>query len=159
MLLNMCMGNHHKSAISARCQGAAAAMVCLALMMAFAVPAACQTNGELEDYFKRSVGFSEKEIVGIRGGQAVARVMKSRTRREIFFIGEVYIKATPDAYIGFANDFDRLRKLPEFLAIGKFSDPPQLTDLEGFRFDSNDIKAIVVQSSFRALLGGRESSH
>ena len=142
MLLNMCMGNHHKSAVSARCQRAAAAMVCLSLMMAFAIPAACQANGELEDYFKRSVGFGQEEIVGIRGGQAVAKVMKSRTLREIFVIGAVYIKATPEAYIRFANDFDRLRKLPEFLAIGKFSDPPQLNDLEGFRFDSDDIKAL-----------------
>ena len=103
MLLNMCMGNHHKSAVSARCQRAAAAMVCLSLMMAFAIPAACQANGELEDYFKRSVGFGQEEIVGIRGGQAVAKVMKSRTPREIFVIGAVYIKATPDTYVRFAN--------------------------------------------------------
>ena len=29
-----------------------------------------------------------------------------------------------------------------FLAIGKFSDPPRATDLEGFNFDSDDIKPL-----------------
>jgi hypothetical protein len=33
-------------------------------------------------------------------------------------------------------------KLPEFLAIGKFSDPSQSTDLEGFEFDGYDIELL-----------------
>ena len=37
---------------------------------------------------------------------------------------------------------DRLRKYPEYLAINKFSDPPQLSDLQGIGFGSDDIKAL-----------------
>jgi hypothetical protein len=42
------------SLLDAKAQAAGAAMVCLSLMMAFAIPAACQANGEPEDYFKSS---------------------------------------------------------------------------------------------------------
>jgi len=76
------------------------------------------------------------------GGRIVAKVLKSRTPAEIFVFGAVYIKATPESYVQLAGDFDRLRKLPEFLAIGKFSDPARAADLEGFNFDSDDIKSL-----------------
>ena len=42
----------------------------------------------------------------------------------------------------FARDFDRLRKLPNYLALGVFSNPPQLSDLKGFSFDNDDIQAL-----------------
>src|SRR5262249_55583315 len=64
------------------------------------------------------------------------------TPAEVFVFGAVYIKTAPEGYVQFASDFDRLRKLPEYLAIGRFSDPPRLTDLEGFSFDKEDIKAL-----------------
>ena len=56
--------------------------------------------------------------------------------------GAVYINAAPEDYLKFSRDFDRLRKLPGYLAIGEFSNPPQLSDLKGFTFDSEDIKAL-----------------
>lgn len=121
-------------------------MVFLALMMAFAVPAACQTNGELEDYFKRSIGFGEKEIVGIRGGQAVARVMKSRTPREIFVIGAVYIKATPEAYIRFAST-------TEYSALVAITIPPGKEAGEETH-DNNDQALFIVEGRGEAILNG-----
>ena len=56
--------------------------------------------------------------------------------------GAIYIHAAPESYLKFAHDFDRLRKLPNYLALGVFSNPPQLSDLKGFSFDSDDIKAL-----------------
>ncbi len=101
-----------------------------------------QTSTELQDYFKNSVGLSDNQIADLRGGKAIGKVLKSRTPAEIFVFGAVYIKASPESYVHFASDFDRLRKLPEFLAIGRFSDPPQASDLEGFEFDKDDINAL-----------------
>jgi hypothetical protein len=57
-------------------------------------------------------------------------------------IGAVYIHAAPESYLRFASDFDRLRKLPNYLALGVFGNPPQLSDLKGFSFESDDIKAL-----------------
>ncbi|HTT22337.1 MAG TPA: hypothetical protein VMG82_25645, partial [Candidatus Sulfotelmatobacter sp.] len=66
----------------------------------------------------------------------------SRTPAEVFLVGAIYIHATPESYLQFARDFDRLRKLPNYLALGVFSNPPQLSDLKGFSLDSDEIKAL-----------------
>jgi hypothetical protein len=54
--------------------------------------------------------------------------------------GAVYIHAAPETFFQFARNFDRLRKVPGFLALGVFTVPPQLSDLKGFAFDSDDIQ-------------------
>jgi hypothetical protein len=101
-----------------------------------------QTSSELSTYFQQNVGLSQDQIAAIRGGQAVAKVQKSRIPDEIFVFGAVYVKAPPERYLKLAYDFDRLRKVSGFLAIGKFSDPPQVSDLKGYSYDSEDIKAM-----------------
>jgi hypothetical protein len=106
------------------------------------LPCRSQTNSELNAYFHQYVGLSQDQIAAIRSGQAVAMNMKSRIPDEIFVFGAVFVKAAPESYFKLAYDFDRLRQLPEYLAVGKFSDPPQLSDLKGFAFDSSDIQAL-----------------
>jgi hypothetical protein len=123
-------------------RSAAIALTFSSLMTVLSLPVLSQTSGELQDYFKNSIGLGQEQIADIRGGKSVAKVMKSRTADEIFVWGAVYVKAVPESYIQFAGDFDRLAKLPEFLAVRKFSNPPQVTDLEGFTFDADDIKAL-----------------
>ena len=50
--------------------------------------------------------------------------------------------AVPESYLQFVSDFDRLRKLANYLALGVFSNPPQLSDLKGFSFDNDDVQAL-----------------
>ena len=101
-----------------------------------------QTSSELNAYFQQNVGLSQDQIASIRGGQAIAKVQKSRIPDEVFVFGAVYVKAPPEAYLKLAYDFDRLRQIPGYEAIGKFSDPPQLSDLKGYSYNSEDIKAM-----------------
>lgn len=68
--------------------------------------------------------------------------LPSRTAAEVFLFGAVYIRTAPENYVKLARDFDRLRKLPNYLALGVFSNPPQLSDLNGFSFDSDEIQAL-----------------
>jgi len=85
---------------------------------------------------------SEDQIADIRSGKAIAKVMPSRAPAEVFLFGAIYIHAAPESYLRFAHDFDRLRKLPNYLAVGAFSNPPQPSDLQGFSFDNDDIKGL-----------------
>lgn len=101
-----------------------------------------QSNPDLQTFFRQSIGLSQDQIDSIRSGQPVAKTMPSRTPAEVFLVGAVYIHAAPESYLKFALDFDRLRKLPNYLALGVFSNPPQLSDLNGFSFDDDDIKAL-----------------
>jgi len=101
-----------------------------------------QSNQHLETFFRQSIGLTEDQIAAIRNGQAIAKAVPSRILDEIFLFGAVYIHAAPEAYLRFAHDFDRLRKLPSYLALGEFNDPPQLSDLNEFSFDNEDIQAL-----------------
>jgi len=114
--------------------------VLIALNGGAAAPCHSQTNTELFKYYKQYINLNEDQISSIREGDAFATHLESRIPAEIFVFGTVYIKAAPESYVKFANDFDRLRRMSEYLAIEKFSDPPRLSDLKQFSLESQDIK-------------------
>jgi hypothetical protein len=122
-------------------RGIMTAAALLALIIA-AAPGYSQPNPNLQKFFQQDVGLTPDQIAAIDSGQPVAKTMPSRTPAEVFLVGAVYINATPEGYLKFAQDFDRLRKLPNYLALGVFSNPPQLSDLKGFTFDDDDLKAV-----------------
>ena len=90
-------------------------------------------------FFREFAGLNEEQIVAIRSGKPIAKVIESPTADEVYVFGSVYVEATPESYIKLASDIDTLRKLPSYLAIQSFSDPPQLSDLEGFTLEQQDI--------------------
>jgi hypothetical protein len=116
--------------------------VWLLLIAGLASVSLSQANPDLRTYFKDYIGLTDDQIASIRNGEAVTKNMQSRTADEIFVFGAVYIKAEADSYVKLSRDFDRLRTLPGYLAIGQFSNPPQLSDLKDFTFESDDVKAL-----------------
>jgi hypothetical protein len=106
------------------------------------LPASNAQNVEPFKFFRDYVGLKEDQITAIRNGKAVAKVVESRTPDEVFVFGSVYVQSTPEKYLKLASDIDELRKLPSYLAIRKFSDPPQLSDLDGFTLEADDIKQL-----------------
>src|SRR5215469_4165313 len=101
-----------------------------------------QQNQDLDKYFSRNLGLSQSQIAAIRNAQPVTKALPSRMPDEVVLFGAVYVKAEPEKYVQFAHDYSRLRKLPSNLALGVFSNPPTLSDLKGFTFDNDDIKAL-----------------
>lgn len=112
----------------------------LVLIVATVQPGAPQSNRDLQTFFRENIGLSQDQISAIRNGQPVAKALPSRNAAEVFLFGAVYIHAAPESYVKFAHDFDRLRKVPSYLALGVLSKPPQMSDLKGFAFESDDIK-------------------
>ena len=90
-------------------------------------------------FFREFAGLNEEQISAIRSGKAIAKVIASPTPDEVYVFGSVYVEATPESYLKLASDIDALRKLPSYLAIQSFSDPPRLSDLEGFTLEEQDI--------------------
>jgi hypothetical protein len=111
--------------------------VVLLLLMAPVIEA--QRSDEPYRFFREFVGLGEDQIGAIRSGKAVAKVIESRTPDEVFVFGSVYVDASPESYLKLASDVNALRKLPGYLAIQSFSDSPQLSDLEGFTLEKQDI--------------------
>ena len=99
-------------------------------------------SAEPGKFYREYVGLNDGQIASLRSGKAIAKIVDSPTPDEVFVFGSVYIDSTPESYLKFASDIDQLRKLPGYLAIRKFSDPPRLSDLEGFTLDDDDIKQL-----------------
>jgi hypothetical protein len=134
-------GNKKPGAGVALLRSAVAAAAFMLFVVAALLPVAAQ-DPKLTKFFQDSVGLTPDQIAAIRNGEPVAKNLPSRTPAEVFLFGAIYIHATPESYLKFAQDFDRLRKLPGYLALGVFSNPPQASDLKGFSFDNDDIKAL-----------------
>jgi hypothetical protein len=93
-------------------------------------------------FFREYVGLNDDQIASIRGGKAVARILDSPTPDEVFVFGAVHVQSTPEDYLKLASDVDSLRKLPNYLMIHKFSDPPSLSDLDGLTLEQEDIQQL-----------------
>ena len=93
-------------------------------------------------FFHDFVGLNDDQIRAIREGKAIAKILDSPTADQVFVFGSVYINSTPERYLKFASDIDALRKLPSYIVLQKFSDPPQLSDLTGFTMDEEDFKQL-----------------
>ena len=115
-------------------------VVLIVLIAGSTAPCRAQMNAELLTYLQQDAKLSPDQIAALGKGQAVAKNLESRQADEVFLFGVIYVNATPDSYVKAAYDFDRLRKLPNYLGLEKFSNPPQLSDLKDFKFDSQDIK-------------------
>jgi hypothetical protein len=114
-------------------------LVMVALLSAREVVA--QTSAAAQAYFQK-IGLSAEQVNSIKGGQAVATSLNTRNGDEMFIFGAIFVNAAPETYLNFAENYDRLRKLDEYIAIQRFSTPPTLANLEGFEFGAEDIKAL-----------------
>ena len=103
---------------------------------------AADNSAEPNKFFHDFVGLSDDQIREIWGGKAVAKILDSPTADQVFVFGSVYINSIPERYLKLASNIDALRKLPSYLAIRKFSDPPRLADLVGFTLDDEDFKQL-----------------
>jgi hypothetical protein len=112
----------------------------LAFVAGMALACPSQSNPDLETFFREKVGLSEDQIAAIHSGQPVVKPLPPRTPAEVLLFGAVYIHAAPETYFQYARNFDRLRQVPGFLALGVFTDPPQLSDLRGFSLDHDDVE-------------------
>jgi hypothetical protein len=93
-------------------------------------------------FFHEYAGLSDDQIEALRNGKAIAKVLPSRIPDEVFVLGSVYVESTPEHYLKLASDIDAMRKLPGYVAIQRFSDPPQLSDLDGFTLTEEDVRQL-----------------
>jgi hypothetical protein len=101
-------------------------------------------DGKSEPYnfFREYVGLNAEQIQSISNGKALAKIIDTGSAEQILVFGAVHIDSTPEKYLKFASDVDALRKLPSYLAIRKFSNPPVLSDLDGFTLEAEDVKQL-----------------
>jgi hypothetical protein len=112
----------------------------LVLVVAIVPQGSAQSNPRLQTFFQENIGLSQDQIDDIRIGTPVVIALPPRSPEEVYLFGAVYIHAAPESYQQLILDFDRLRKLPNYQALGVFGNPPRLADLSGLSLDSDDIR-------------------
>ena len=108
-------------------------------LLALASLCPSETAEKLSAFFKENIGLRDSQIAEIDAGQAVVKILDSPKPSQVFVFGAISIRAQPASYVKLAEDLDRLRKLPNYLAIRRFSDPPELSDLSAFGVDADDV--------------------
>ena len=121
---------------------AALSMACFLLLSGVATLTAGQQALVIDKFFKESVGLNSGQIDSIHRGKPVAISLDSADPNQVFIFGSIYVDAAPESYLKLANDFDAMRKLPGYLAVQKFSNPPRLSDLTAFTLDEDDLKEL-----------------
>jgi len=116
------------------------ALLLIVSIVVVSPPGSAQPNPRLQTFFRENIGLSQNQIDDIRSGIPVVITLPPRSPEEVFLFGAVYIHAAPESYLQLALDFDHLRRLPSYLALGVIGNPPLLTDLNGFSFDSDEIR-------------------
>ena len=111
-----------------------------ALMISARLSGAAQADREPYTFFKQFIGLQDDQITAIQNGKAVTKTLSTKTPAEVAVFGAIYINASPEEYLKAAENVDALRKSPNYLGVRKFSSPPQLSDLEGFVLDEQEIK-------------------
>jgi len=109
-------------------------------ILAAALMSAGQPAREPRSFFREQMGLSDDQIAAIAHGRVVAKVLPSNTPAEIIVFGAVFVNATPEEYVKLAFDMGRLQRLPGYLGVRQFSDPPVLSDLDGFALEPEDIR-------------------
>jgi hypothetical protein len=112
------------------------------LLLLLAVALHGDDSAEPYRFFRQYAGLTEDQIGVVKGGQAFAKIVDSGTAADVIVFGTVYVQANPESYLRFAGDISHLRRLPGYLAIKEFSDPPQLSDLDGFTLEPDDIREL-----------------
>jgi hypothetical protein len=112
----------------------------LILLPGSTVIAGRQETFVLDKFLAQTTRLTKAEIDSVHNGKAVAKALDTSIPDEVFVTGIVYVEAAPESYLKFASDIDALRKLPGYLAVQRFSNPPKLSDLSEFTIDSADLK-------------------
>lgn len=92
-------------------------------------------------FFRPSIAISDDDRKQLDRGDAIARIVRGADR-EVGVFAVVQVDIDGDRLVAWTRDIADLKKSPYVLAIGRFSDPPHIEDLEGLTFDDEDLSAI-----------------
>lgn len=97
---------------------------------------------ELQLFLKKHINFSDTDLAAMQRGEVVSKILKTTNRTEVAAFGVVRINVSGEIFVNRFRDITNFKKNESVLQIGKFSDPPQLEDLNGLSFDAEDLDDI-----------------
>jgi hypothetical protein len=115
----------------------------VALLLALPAPPAPAPQDLAHRFLRETMGFSTGDVEDVDNGRAIARQMKTREAVDVNIFGAVRINGPIDAFLRQINAIDTLERKLGIKQVGKFHEPPLLTDLDGLTLDQADVDALA----------------
>lgn len=122
-------------------------IVCVAMATSLTIALERTTDGEqaaapAEDLLRGKMGLTAHELAELRAGRAVVKSLAPSARNELAQLGVITIGLRSDEFVARIRDIERFEYGPGTPQIGRFSDPPRITDLASLRVPEEDLKAL-----------------
>jgi hypothetical protein len=88
----------------------------------------------------KQIKLTDAEIDGLSQGRVLARMLKSKDKREVTGLGMIRINISQDEFLKRYRDIATFKQGPEVLQIGKFGNPAKIQDVQGLTLDPGDIE-------------------
>ena len=85
----------------------------------------------LRTFLKSVIQLDDDQIAAVERGKLVTKQLHTSEKAEIAAFGILRIRGTAEALLAQARDVQRFRKFAHVSEMGRFSNPPQLKDLQG----------------------------
>jgi hypothetical protein len=92
-------------------------------------------------FFRPSIAVSADDRRELDRGQSIAHIVRGADR-EVAVFAAIQVSIDGDRLVAWMRDIGELKKSPHVLAIGRFSDPPTIEDLDRLTLDEGDLSAI-----------------
>lgn len=124
--------------------GAVLAFVAAAMAMAAPPPAQPPLIPEpAQAILLGGVGLSPGQLVLIRNGQVVVKVLETSHPREVAVAGATRIAISKEAFFERYRDIERFKRHKAVLQLGRFSQPPALSDIAALTVDNETLDDLV----------------
>jgi hypothetical protein len=114
----------------------------LALALGTAVLASERPSSDLQpslyQVLTHQLKFSSVEIADLEQGKAVRHTLPATAQGEVAAVGAIRVHATKERFAAAYRDIVKFKKNDSVLEIGRFSSPPELSDLDGLTITPDD---------------------
>ena len=110
------------------------------------VPSSFDFQPEFDHVLSHDLGFSSEDLADLQRGKVVKHMLPPTAPEEVGVVGAVRIRGSRDRLIAAYRDIVTFRKnaSPPVLAIGRFSEQPDPSDLDSLTTDDFDLRGCRV---------------
>ena len=94
---------------------------------------------EVRGVLTRDLRLGPSELGELERGRIIRRALDALAPGEVGVVGAVRVAATAEAFVDSARRIEEFKRGPDILQIGRFSNPPQLADLDPLVIDKEDV--------------------
>lgn len=95
----------------------------------------------MTDYLRRTIQLPSAQIAALEAGEVVTKQLPADEKADVAVFGAVRIAASPETYAARFKDIVTFRRSPSATEVGRFSDPPRVSDVASLTLDSDDFAA------------------